>query len=628
MTARINRNPLAGDDLMAFDIDTRATRQLRELRTGLQCHLKNAFGTTSKWLTQSPNLRLILAVLCLSIVLHLSEKNLRRSCRLPEQAYFSSVVIVGGIKESLAFFSTFLCSVLGAVLYRRRRWNGCTSLFTFRYLVLASAVTLAWAASSYPYNHYFNQSHIADRVMIILLFLGLIRWPSLVGIFAVYAFAILSQFDQPFGGFSWTDKDLSLRVLLMFGASLWLSVTSRSRELLRVALLMTFALIASHYFVPGWEKLTSGWLSYGNLHHLFAAAHVNGWLNIDSLQVTEHFYFTRKIEPWLLVATVILECGAIALLANRYTAIALLLGWAGLHIGIFAFSGICFWKWVIIDCVAAAALISMPAQQSKWLFGGIRPWLAFFLIAFGQPVFKPHHLAWFDTPLAHTYRFVAIDASGNRHPVGKYQLAPYDFFLCQNRLWFIPQSQVLTRTWSSTKNKELAEMLAQCKSISDLSQIEPTESIVQPSPDKLKGFERWVFLFFKNMTTHPHPSPQGLVGFPQHIWTTPHAHDFQPSMDIVAVEIFRTSSWCQDNAITVIEDIALMRVNLASDSTLSTEYFHDFTDHFPLRAPSDVSENKFGDFKTMHSPPTVTEAGALMFSEGVALAAGSKTVKR
>jgi hypothetical protein len=613
---------------MTLDIDPRPTQSLFDPRIRLQSHLKVVFGTTSDWLKRSPHLRLVLAVLCLSIVLHLSEKNLRRSCRLPEQAYFNSVVIVGGIKESLAFSSTFFCSVIGAVLYRRRRWNGCTSLLTFRYLVLAAATTLMWAACSYSYNYYFNQSHAVDRVLIVLLCLGLVRWPSLVGTFIVYVFAVLSQFDQPYSGFSWTDKDLPLRVLLMFGASLWLSVTSRNRELMRAALLMTFALIASHYFVPGWDKLTSGWLSYGNLHHLFAAAHINGWLDIESFQVSEHVAFTRKMEPWLLVATVVLECGAIALLANRHAAIALLLGWAGLHIGIFVFSGICFWKWVIIDCVAAAVLISMPARQNRWLFSGARPWIAFCLVAFGQPIFKPHHLAWFDTPLAHTYRFVVVDATGVRYPVGKYQLAPYDFFLCQNRLWFIPQSQVLTRTWSSTKDKELAEVLTACRDIADLSKIEPTESIVQPAPDKLRSFERWVYFFFKNMNTQSEPAMWGLTGFPQHIWTTAHAQDFQPSTNIVAVEIFRTSSWCQDSTINIIEDVALMRVDLASDSKLATTYFRSFSDHFPLKSSSLVLEKKLMDLKTVLSPPTVTEAGTLRFREGVEIANGSKAVKR
>ena len=181
-------------------------------------------------LTQSKTSRLLFAVLCLSLFLHLSEKNLRSSCHLPEDAYFSSTIVVGGLTQSLAFSATLLCAVLGAILYRKRRWRDCRCSLAFRYLVLASAATLTWAAAVYPYNYYFDHSHYFDRFSIVLLCLGLIRWPSLVGVFVVCAFAILSQFDQPFGGFSWTDKDLPLRVMLLFGASLWLSITARRRE--------------------------------------------------------------------------------------------------------------------------------------------------------------------------------------------------------------------------------------------------------------------------------------------------------------------------------------------------------------------------------------------------------------
>ena len=187
--------------------------------------------TIMTWVIRSKTSRLLFAILSLSVFLHLSEKNLRSSCHLPEKAYFSSTILVGGLTQSWAFSAMLLCTVLGAILYRKRRSNDCRGVLAFRYLVLASAATLTWAAAIYPYNYYFDHSRHFDRFTIVILCLGLIRWPSLVGIFVVDKFAILSQFDQPFGGFSWTDKDLPLRVLLLFGASLWLSITARSSRM-------------------------------------------------------------------------------------------------------------------------------------------------------------------------------------------------------------------------------------------------------------------------------------------------------------------------------------------------------------------------------------------------------------
>jgi len=245
----ISYSSVTDDLLMTSMIGEGTNKQAETPTASIRLRYLSIFNRVAARLNRSPLQRFLFAILCLSVFLHLSEKNLRNSCHLPEEAYFSSTILFGGLTSSLAFVGTFLCAVLGAILYRKRRWSDCNSHRSFRFLIIASAATLTWAASTYSFNYYFDQAHNFDRISIALLCLGLMRWPSLVGLFVVYAFAILSQFDQPFGGFSWTDKDLPLRVMLLFGASLWLSITARRRELMRVSLLMTFSLIASHYFV-------------------------------------------------------------------------------------------------------------------------------------------------------------------------------------------------------------------------------------------------------------------------------------------------------------------------------------------------------------------------------------------
>jgi hypothetical protein len=615
------------DLLMTSMIGEGTNKQDEAASVSIRLRYLSIFNRVAARLNRSPLQRFLFAIFCLSVFLHLSEKNLRNSCHLPEEAYFSSTILFGGLTSSLAFAGTFLCAVLGAILYRKRRWSDCNSHRSFRFLIIASAATLTWAASTYSFNYYFDQAHNFDRVSIALLCLGLMRWPSLVGLFVVYAFAILSQFDQPFGGFSWTDKDLPLRVMLLFGASLWLSITARRRELMRVSLLMTFSLIASHYFVPGWGKLISGWQFYGNLHYLFAAGHINGWLDISSLELTEFFGGTQRLEPWLIVATLALECGAIAVLTNRHLSMALLLGWAGLHVGIFAFSGICFWKWVIVDLAAVMMLVSMRGREIQWLFHGMRPWAAVLLVAFGQPVFKSHELSWFDTPLTHTYRFVGIDSTGERHGIAKYQMAPYDFFLCQNRLWFLPQSQLLTRTWSSTKKPELAFSLLQCQTLSQLGRIEPAEIIVRPDLNRQKGFERWLRTYFRNMAKHDVAATRGLTGFPQHIWTTSQHSDLPLTADLTAIEVFRTSSWCHGDAIHIIEDIALMRVGLSKDADPTPEYFCNFSDEFLSEGLRDRPLAMVSDLPMMESPPFVDETGKLMVKGEATFVAETPTTK-
>jgi len=158
----------------------------------------------------------------------------------------------------------------------------------------------------------------------------------------------------------------------------------------------------------------------------------------------------------LIVSILSLECGAIAMMTSHRLAAALLVGWAGLHVGIFIFSGICFWKWLVVDLTVATVLISMSRREIQWLFHGARPWVAILL-------------------------------------------------------------------------------------------------------NRQRGFERWVYAFFRNMTKHQRSGRQGTTGFPQHIWTTALANDYPFHLELVAVELFRTSSWCEERMEKISEVAVILR---------------------------------------------------------------------
>ena len=109
-------------------------------------------------------------------------------------------------------------------------------------------------------------------------------------------------------------------------------------------------IVASSYWWPGLGKLRLNWMDYGNIYLLLPSAYGNGWLGF--LEPTELIALTQqmaRLDPLLIGFTLLVECGALFFLWRRPSAIAFLVGTAAFHLGIFAASGIFFWKWILAN---------------------------------------------------------------------------------------------------------------------------------------------------------------------------------------------------------------------------------------------------------------------------------------
>jgi len=450
----------------------------------------------------APLVRLIAGVVPLVALFVWLERWLLAACRLPAASYFEPSIAVACVRVLARRPGPWfvLAALLALVLLRGRLlWRGWGELESGRALQLligALTVVFAWTFSTYDVNLYFDRAHVADRLLLIVL-AGLTCWrPVFLLFFLPLLLAVIWQFDQPLGNYSFTDKLAPLRVLLLFLASfLWQAATGGRRS--QAFLFTAGCLVAAHYWIPGLEKLQLGWLAHGQLHQLTLASWANGWLvSLDAAQITRLAHAIARSEPLAMGFTLVAEAGAVFFFWRRGVALALLAAWVLLHAGIFAVSGICFWKWAILDVGLFALLSVLPRESASELFGTGPLLLSLVLIGGAMHWCPPVRLGWFDTRLAYTYRYSVIGPSGVAYAIAPSFFAPYDLRFSQNRFDFLTARPALVSTYGMTQDPGIAAALLPVRTLAEVEQLEARLGTLRRDPKQAERFDVFMQRFF------------------------------------------------------------------------------------------------------------------------------------
>jgi len=469
-------------------------------------------------------------------------------CRLPESAYAGPSIALPLARALAAQPLVWLAAALlawrrGPLLWRA--WGALEHGRELRWLVGGIALVFAWSYASYDLNLYFDREHLADRALLVALAaLGCWRPLFLLG-FTPLLLAVVWQFEHPFGGYSWTDKTAPLRVLLWFCASfLWLAASGSRRA--DGFLFGAGCVVAAHYAVPGLEKLRLGWLGHGDLQHLMLAAWANGWLaGLDAGAIAGLARAFERVEPLLMGFTLASEVGALLFFWRRGLALALLASQVLLHAGIFAVSGICFWKWALLDLGLLALLWRLRASPAPALFGPAPLALSLALIASAPAWCKPVRLGWFDTRLAYTFRYHVVGASGRATRVAPSFFAPYDLSLAQGRFHYLSPEPALVATYGATRSPRIAAALQRARTLEDVQRLEREQGRAAGDPRAAARFDEFMrrFLSARNRRAGRQPGYTALAP-PLHIWTAPRAPapaDAEPIAGLVVERV--TTLW-------------------------------------------------------------------------------------
>jgi hypothetical protein len=437
---------------------------------------------------------------------------------LSQSAFEGPSILAGGLGEPRFVILVMAPPLLLVPFWKRLRWKDIEGAPDgIRWFIFAVCMASAWTFATYDYNLFLDQAHTADRLILLAVAAASIWHPVFAAIYAAVGMLIVYQFEFPLGLFDWLDKRILFVVLHMFTAFLAMGVVRRQRATVFVGL--AASMLAANYFFPGIAKIRTGWLFQDNLANLAVMTHLNGWMGgID----TETFVAVVDRLSWvnkpLLVATLVIELGALLLFLDRRFFIAIVIGTIGLHVGIFLSSGICFWKWVLFNI--GVLVLVQKAPDRDLLF--TRGFLTISILAILSTPFnaRPTWLAWYDTPADEFTEFEVIGASGTEYHVERGFFEPHDLVFSQNRFYFMNREPTLLGTFGATVDAGLDRDLTAARSPDAADSLIRARAVERYDEAKSLEFQRYLTLFFATLNERGTKELwMSRLRAPHHIWS-------------------------------------------------------------------------------------------------------------
>lgn len=529
-----------------------------------------------------PAWRIVAGVGTLLILYFVLERWLLASARLPATGYDQPILLVELLRRSFVPEGSLLGSAqrvvptlaLCVVLLRWRGaltapWRGWTGGPHLRVFVGVVTAVLAWAYATYDYNLYFDRAHLLDRAVLLGLAVAVVWRPIFVWPFLALAVAMLWQFSYPIGHFSVAQPFVLVRILLLFLAA-WLLRAITRRSWSAEFLFLAITVLASAYLRCGVGKVLLGasddgllnWATHGHLYFLLLATHANGWLgHLDQTTVTSFAQTISRFDRIMVVGTLLLECGALFALLRRRILFAFLAGWIGFHLGVFALSGIFFWKWMLVEATLAGVLLARGSAQAFPIFKTSWFVLSLGLIVAGMSWFRPVNLAWYDSPLSYTYRFVGVGESGTRYALPPRFFAPYDYQFTLGNFHYAADYPGLDITWGAIWDRGIVEQLLQPVGLAEIEAMERAEGRNRYDAEDAERLESFVRTFVTNYNRRRSKETiLSAIAAPPHLWSMAPANAYDGNEPLVEVAIHQVTGYFDGARFDELRDREIRRI--------------------------------------------------------------------
>jgi hypothetical protein len=432
-------------------------------------------------------------------------------------------------------------------------WNAIEDGASLRLWVMSVTGVAAWALSSYANNLYVDQMHVAERVIVIGLWLMIAWRPVFVFPFVLVAVAVAGQFVVPLGFFSWTEMDVVLRFPVLFGA--WWVVRTLTGE--RRSDLLIFGwccLLATTYWTSGLGKLRVGWLTHPHLDLLFLGATANGWLSFLDPATVQHAAVILSHLAWpLMLLTLVLECGALIMLFRRWSLVGFLSLAIIFHLGVFAITGIFFWKWILCDAFLLTYLLRGQQVERLAIFTPTSLAVSVAAIVAGPLWVSSVNLTWFDTPLTYSIRFEGVDTLGAAHELPAGFFRPFTEALVLQTFPYLTPNAQLTQAMGVTMDRQLAESLEASRSAEEVLALEATAAR-RVDPAASAAFDEFVSRYAAHARCGADRDPPVLrvLGAPRHLWTFPLQESLPCGVALGSVRVFELTSFYDGTSVRLM----------------------------------------------------------------------------
>ena len=479
------------------------------------------------------------------------EWGIMQTAGLGQDAYNQPFIVVELIKNFMGPQLVIWMFVFIHVVRSRSIWQSWSSFengATIRWVITFIAIILGWSFSTYDYNLYFNQGHHLDRIFVLSLIPCIFWRPFFVWPFVLQLVTVLWQFNYPMGGYSVAEQFLLVRILVLFLAMFTLQGITGNHKI-NDFIFISLTLIASSYFWPGIGKIRLNWIAHGHIYFLLFNTYTNGWLAFLDPRIIETIGILFSYFDWpMRLGTLLLEFGAIFSLWRRSTLKMFLGGWILFHFGIFAMSGIFFWKWVLLDAAVLILFLKDKQIQSLPIFSRGYFVLSILLIAGCQLWFKPVNLAWYDARASYSARFKAIGKSGKEYFLSPHFFAPYDYQFTINGFNSYCRIPNLKITWGATFDPIIARSLRQATTPEDVFGLEKKLGKILYNPNRVVTMDKFLVRFFVNLNERGSKKTWlSHVQSPPQLWTFSKGNLFANQEKIIKLKIYQVMSLFDGN---------------------------------------------------------------------------------
>jgi hypothetical protein len=445
-------------------------------------------------------------------------------------------------------------------------WNELDEGNALRWLVLGVTGVATWALSCYARNLYLDQLHVADRLVIVVLWVAIAWRPIFALPFAVAATAVAGQFVVPLGFISWTEMGVVLRFPVLV-AAFWIVRTVTRRRQSDVFVFAWCCLLAATYWTSGLGKLRVGWLTHPHVHLLLLGAYANGWLSSLDPKTVERAARVIASLAWpLMLFTLVVECGSLVMLWRRWVLVGFFVLAGVFHLGAFAMTGIFFWKWILIDAMLLVYLLRGRRLTRMPIFTGERFAMSVLAIL-ASPVWVPsENLTWFDTPLTYSLELEGVDARGAVHALPAGFFRPYSEAIVLGASGATPPHPKLTRGMGVTMDRTLASVLESARSADAVFAIERARGIVRADSAASAAFDDFVGTYAANArcATERDPLLLRVIGVPRHLWTLPLDAALPCDVRLERVRVVERTTFFDGTALRVVRRIPLREIAVAA----------------------------------------------------------------
>jgi hypothetical protein len=466
----------------------------------------------------------------------------RQVSHLPAGDYFEPA-LVGRLSSRLVsqWYVTAPLIALGGLSWLRDHsdWHSLDGTGRLRFVVVAAALVVAWSSSAYPLNLYFDQLHAIDRLLIVALAAGCLWRPQFLLLFVIEAHVIAWQFDYPLvGHLLWPESAITLRVLVIVSAFLYLRTVDQHFNLSHV-LVVLLAMMAAQYFGPALEKLKMAWLTVPHLHLNVYGAYAIGWLGSLPPQVIASLSLSAQpVSLLMMTFAVAVELASLLILANRCLTRIYFFFTVGFHVLVMGMIGITFWKWALFEAVMLAA-IPFWQRAGALRYDWWRVLLSIPLVASGVYWARPPTLSWYDTHVTYQFVFEAHDAAGHTYVLSPSDFAPYADTFTMRNFGFLSRDPQLTHPYGVTGNRDIAVRLRDIRTAADAAELERTLGEHGYDSGYCHAFDDFLRRFLRNWHVHGSARPWfSPLSPPGYLLTWTPASGYDGAEPITTVRIY------------------------------------------------------------------------------------------